>query len=116
MNTWDHILDDIIAFHNLDGFMATRFQDILFCRGEGSYTFILVKGQPEFMLSKNLKAVQKILPENLFLRVHQKYLVNKLHIRRYLVNGKQTLLLSNGDQIKVSDRQKKVVAKCFNAI
>lgn len=113
VENWHQNLTDIIAFNTADGFLVTRMQDIVFCEARGSYTIVLVQGQPEILVCRNLGTMEETLPDSLFLRVHHKYLVNKLHVRRFSANGELTLQMSNGKKVEVSTRKKQVVTEAF---
>jgi len=56
--------------------------DILFIEAAGSYITIQAKDQ-KFMVSTNLKNLEKQLDDPQFTRVHRKYVVNLNHIERF---------------------------------
>jgi len=52
---------------------------ILYCQSEGSYTNIITD-TVTILASKNLKHFQDLLPDGIFFRTHQSYLVNKMYV------------------------------------
>ncbi len=56
-----------------------KVDKILYCQSEGSYTNIITD-TISILASKNLKHFQDLLPEHLFIRTHQSYLVNKMYV------------------------------------
>lgn len=52
---------------------------ILYCQSEGSYSKIVLK-ESSILASKNLKYFQDLLSDYSFIRTHQSYLVNKIHV------------------------------------
>ncbi len=113
MNTWKNLLCDTIAFGTTNGLIMTNYQDIIYISADGSYSNIHTLEHPEFIVSSNLGCLEELLPETLFIRIHHKYLVNKLHVRKLLTNGKCEVILSNGTQLEVSLRKKKTVVNGF---
>lgn len=77
-------------------------QDLIFCKSDGNYTeFHLKDGRVE-VLTKNLKDVHDQILTSQFLRVHNSYCVNILHIKEYIKGDGYYLLMSNGKQIPIS--------------
>jgi len=75
---------------------------ILYCQSEGSYTKI-VTAEETILVSKNLKHYQELLPDSEFIRTHQSYLVNKIHI---LGLENDSIILKNDTVIAVSSRRR----------
>jgi len=75
---------------------------ILYCQSDGSYTKVVTENET-ILVSKNLKHYQELLPENIFIRTHQSYLVNKRHI---LSLENDTILLKNNETVAISARRK----------
>ncbi len=75
---------------------------ILYCQSEGSYTKIVLN-ESSILASKNLKYFQDLLAEYSFIRTHQSYLVNKIHVTG-LEND--TIILNSNLNIPISLRRK----------
>lgn len=75
---------------------------ILYCQSDGSYTKVVTENET-ILVSKNLKHYQELLPEDIFIRTHQSYLVNKRHI---LSLENDTILLKNNETVAISARRK----------
>ncbi len=79
--------------------------DILYAESDGNYsTIFLVDGQ-KILLTKKLKDVNALLPENSFFRIHNSYIINLNKIKEFFKTDGYVILESN-DRIPVS-RQKK---------
>ncbi len=76
--------------------------DILYCEAKGAYTKIVTE-HIEILASKNLKHFQELLSDYSFMRTHQSYLVNKMHV---IGLKKETVLLNDTLAIPVSLRRK----------
>jgi len=75
--------------------------EIIYCESDGNYCRIFLERGKSLFLTKQLKAVGKLLPEQQFLRAHKSYIVNLKKIREYHRIG-HYLLLSNDKHIPVS--------------
>ncbi len=75
---------------------------ILYCHSEGSYSNIVLE-ESSILASKNLKYFQDLLSEYSFIRTHQSYLVNKIHVTG-LEND--TIVLNGNLNIPISLRRK----------
>lgn len=91
---------------NTDGkLMFLESDEILYAESDGNYsTIFLVDGQ-KIVLTKKLKEVNDILPEDSFFRIHNSYIINLNKIKEFLKTDGYVVLKSN-HKIPVS-RQKK---------
>ncbi len=76
--------------------------DILYCEAKGAYTKIITQ-HVDVLASKNLKYFQELLADYSFIRTHQSYLVNKIHI---IGLNKEVVLLNDNLSIPISLRRK----------
>lgn len=87
--------------------LPVQIADIIYCKSNGSYTTFYVKGMKPVMVSKSIKVYEELLPENIFLRPHQSYLVNHAFIKGYHREGR--IILKDGREIPVSVRRQRHV-------
>ncbi len=92
-----------------DGFQVIEFEDIIYCKSDGSYTIFFINNGEKIMVSKSVKEYEKQLPDNLFIRNHQSFLTNIKYISKFEKEG--YLLLKNKTRIPVSTRKKEEVIK-----
>jgi len=88
-------------------------EEILYCKAEGAYTKICLNNNEEFIVSKLLKEVEKILANHIFFRLNRSYLVNLEHCYELLTGKKPTLVLSNNAKFCVSPPKMKSLKKLF---
>lgn len=94
---------------SLKGFAVIDIQNILYCEAAGVYTNIHLMNQPTICSSKGLSEYEKLLGESGFVRTHNSFLVNLLHILQYVKGEGGSLLLSNNEEIAVSRRKKESI-------
>ncbi len=112
-------IDEILHSAGLPGFKKSKlalpvdgkiamieYDSILFCESDGNYTNIHLTHQKKIMVSRTLKDVENSLPHPPFLRIHHSFVVNINHIKEYIRGEGGEVLLSNGEQIRVSRNKK----------
>lgn len=104
---------EVLALPSQGGLEFVEIQDIIYCQSERNYTHVyFVKDKP-MLISKTLKDIDALLPSQQFFRVHHSYTVNLKHIKRYLKIDGGYLVMSNGDQVKVSRSKKELLLTKF---
>ncbi|GAB5522950.1 MAG: hypothetical protein Roseis2KO_08220 [Roseivirga sp.] len=72
-----------VVFKEAERIRIVHVNDVLWCRAQGSYTQLLLKGSKELVVSKNLGLCQQLLDGDNFYRLHRSYLINCDHIVEY---------------------------------
>ncbi len=91
---------------NTDGkLLFLEDDDILYAASDGNYSTIYLENGQKILLTKKLKEVNEILPENSFFRIHNSYIINLNKIKEFIKTDGYVILKSN-HKIPVS-RQKK---------
>lgn len=96
-----------IALSTLEGLHFVEVADIIYCQSEGSYTNLFFMDGESMLLSKPIKDVGELLIPSGFLRVHNSYLINLSHIKKYIRGEGGEIIMKNGHNVPVS-RSKKV--------
>lgn len=92
-----------------DTVYAIYEDDIIYCRSDGNYTTFYTQQLEKILVSKPIKKIEEILSEDVFIRCHQSYIVNKKHVLKY---NKQGVLIVNLDfKVPVSSRRKDYALK-----
>lgn len=109
-------LSTLIGISDMNGFTQINYNDIVCCIADGSYTTIILADKSSHHLSKRLTKVEEGLPEELFIRVHHQYLVNKFHVKQYTKTNRHQFILTNGIEIPLAERRRKAVLKKFKVL
>jgi two-component system LytT family response regulator len=95
-----------LALATQEGIHLIEVKDIIWCESLGSYTkFYLVNGE-KLITSKLIKEYEEILTDYHFFRVHQSYLINLQHIKKYVRGDGGQAWMSDGAEIEVARRRK----------
>ncbi|RED23312.1 LytTR family two component transcriptional regulator [Flavobacterium cutihirudinis] len=92
-----------IAFPTKTGFEIIHVNKIIFCKSDGSYTFIQTTEQQHYT-SKSFKEIGELLESEIkFLKVHRSYLINAEYVKNFK-SDIYVLEMTSGDEIPVSDK------------
>lgn len=92
-----------------DTVYAVYEDDIVYCQSDGNYTTFFTVQLEKIVVSKPIKKIEEILSEDVFIRCHQSYIVNKKHVLKY---NKQGVLIVHLDiKVPVSGRRKEYTLK-----
>lgn len=94
-----------IAFPTLTGYQMVKTHHIIYCQSESNYTKIFILNEPAILVSKTLKLVQEILPEEMFFRIHKSNLVNLNFIKSYINKDGHYIILDDGTILDVAFRR-----------
>ncbi len=93
-----------VILRTADTVYAVYEKDVLYCRSDGNYTtFYTIQGE-RIVVSKPLKKIEEILSDDAFVRCHQSYVVNKIHVTKY--NKQGVLIIQPDIKVPVSSRRK----------
>jgi two-component system LytT family response regulator len=80
-------------------------KDIIFIESDGNYSSIHTTNKKKIVVTKKLKEVNTLLPEEVFFRIHNSYIINLKKVKEFLKTDGY-VVLENDEKIPVS-RQKK---------
>lgn len=95
-----------ISLPTTDGFRIEDIHNIMYLNAEGSYTYIFLKGGEKFLVSKNLKEFEDILPESIFCRIHHSSIININFVKQYYKGRGGEVVMEDGEVIMISTRKK----------
>lgn len=98
-----------VALPFFEGLEFIALQDIIYCLAENNYTQIVLKDGTKRMISKTLKDIEKLIPNDFFFRVHNSYLINLKYIHKYYRTDGGYLIMTNGDRVKISRSKKEIL-------
>ncbi len=101
-----------IRIPTTDGFEIIEIRDIIHCEADTSYTHIHTKDN-KYLVSKGIRFYEELLKDVNFFRVHNSYLVNVDHVKKYTKGKGGYVTMSNNTTIDVSTRKKEDFLKLF---
>ena len=97
---------DKIPLSTSNGLVFVKITDIMYCESSGNYTHFYMNDDKKIIVSRQLGEYEKLLPENNFTRIHDKYILNLAYIKEYIKGSGGEVVLENGKEIPVATRRK----------
>lgn len=92
----------VLSLH--DSFQVVEFNDLMYCKSDSGYTTFFLQGGREFMTSKPIKEFENQLPDSIFVRTHQSYIVNLNYVDKF--DKTNFVSLKDNTKIPVSTRKR----------
>jgi two-component system LytT family response regulator len=103
-----------IAIPVVDGYDLVNINELVYLIADGAYSVVYLFNRPEMRTTKNLKYFEEILPPEMFVRIHHKYIVNKNYVSSVKkIDYSWYVILNDGTQLEISQRRQKFVLDSF---
>jgi two-component system, LytTR family, response regulator len=102
-----------LAIFCLDEIRFVPFAEIMYCKAESNYTNIITRSGKSYLCCKTLKDIAAKLPDNIFMRIHQSYVVSMPDITA-LKKHTAEIELNNTVLLPVAKMKKHEVYGLFN--
>lgn len=90
-----------------DGIIFMHPENIIRLEADGSYTTVFTADKKKYIISKNIKEVEKLLAADDFFRCHQSHLVNIHFVSRFTHNLSGNFAeMSDGSKVDIARRRK----------
>lgn len=103
-----------IALPTMEGLIFVSMDSIIYCQSDNSYTKIFLRDEKSIFISKTLREMEELLETANFVRVHNSFIANLDQIKKYIRADGGYLVMSNGDEVKVSRNKKEDLLKRFS--
>ncbi|MCF1421741.1 LytR/AlgR family response regulator transcription factor [Mangrovimonas futianensis] len=91
---------------NTDGkLIFLDIDDVLYIESDGNYSTIHLNNHQKMVVTKKLKDINALLPESVFFRIHNSYIINLNKIKEFVKNDGYVVMTSN-DKIPVARKRK----------
>lgn len=105
-NGTNKILANRISFNTADGISIHNIDSIIYCEASRNYCSIYFIEGEKLFTAKTLLEIETMLHQFGFERIHQSYLINVSHLKKYSNKEGGHVMMSNGKQLPVSRRKK----------
>jgi two-component system LytT family response regulator len=89
-----------------DSMIFIDIDEIVHCEARGSYSMITLINNKTSLVTKSLKDLEGLLPANMFIRVHNSWIINIKYLRKYFRGKNSYIEMENGSIVSVSIRRK----------
>ena len=101
----NNFLDQKIILPLQEGAFIESVSNILYFQSNNNYTSVYRITGKRLMMSKHLKYFEDCLDRSVFVRVHNSYLVNIHHVKKYCKQGGNYLVMNNDEKLLISRRK-----------
>jgi len=98
--------DDKIALPSMQGLQFVKLSQICFCESSGNYTTFHLADNSKILVSRQLGEYEKLLPVEMFVRIHDKHIINLTCIKEYIKGNGGEIILENAVRLTVAARRK----------
>ncbi|MDX2360729.1 MAG: LytTR family DNA-binding domain-containing protein [Crocinitomicaceae bacterium] len=103
-----------IIIPNVEGFQVVKIADIIRLEGDRNYTHFIVQNNKKITTSKSLGEYEELLNDCGFFRIHQSTIVSLRHITGYVKGDGGSVVMVDGETLKVSRHRKSEFLERFN--
>lgn len=97
-----------LAIRTFIGIKFIKLNDIVYCKGDGRYTWIYLSNGDSLISAKVLKIYEDILPDPEFVRIHKTCLINLNYVKTYDRRSGGNIIMDNNHILPVAKRRKKL--------
>ncbi len=94
-----------VPLPTFSGFQLEKVNSIMYCEADQNYTKVFTVDGEKLLISKPLNAVQSLLPDDIFYRIHKSHIVNLNYIKTYSRAEGFHVILENGVKLDVATRR-----------
>lgn len=95
-----------IALSTEDGLIFVQVSDILYCKAESNYTYVVLGDERKILVARTLKDLDETLSGKDFFRVHNSYLVNVNKISKFVRGDGGYIVMPDRTEITISRSKK----------
>jgi two-component system, LytTR family, response regulator len=103
-----------IALTTAEGLLFVNTADIIFCESDSNYTKVILKDGKKILVSKPLKDLDDTLAGPDFYRIHNSFLVNLNHIKKYVRGEGGYVIMDDGSTVSISRTRKQEFVELFS--
>jgi len=103
-----------IALTTGDGMIFVAVENILYCEAESNYTSVVLKDGKKILVSKVLKDIDETLSGSGFYRIHNSFLINLNHIKKYVRGDGGYVIMDNDVTVSISRSRRHEFMELFS--
>lgn len=100
-----------LSIPNSNGIELIPYEDIIYCKSDDNYTTVFLCSGEKVVASKTLKYFGELLPEGQFVRIHKSFIINLMHLKKYLKSDGGVVVMLKDIKLPVSRIQKENLLK-----
>lgn len=103
-----------IALSTGDGLIFVNTTDIMYCQAESNYTNVVMSNRNKVLVAKTLKDIDETLSGKDFFRIHNSFLINMNHIKKFVRGDGGYILMNDDTQITIARSKREEFFEMFS--
>ncbi|MBL7913496.1 MAG: response regulator transcription factor [Bacteroidia bacterium] len=103
-----------IALSTGDGLIFVNTADIMYCQAESNYTNVVMSNRNKVLVAKTLKDIDETLSGKDFFRIHNSFLINMNHIKKFVRGDGGYILMNDDTQITIARSKREEFFEMFS--
>ena len=95
-----------VSLPTQNGIIFSDPDSIVRCEADGAYTKVYIANDKMLLISKNIRALELVLSNYSFFRVHKSHVINLKHLKQYIKGSGGIAVMSDGSQVSISKRKR----------
>lgn len=95
-----------IAIPSMDSLLFVKITDIMYLEASGNYTAVHMNDGKKHLVSRTLKEYEEMLPDEIFIRIHNSFIINKNYVEKYIRGDGGQVILEGNISLDISKRRK----------
>jgi two-component system LytT family response regulator len=96
-----------------NGYTVEELDDIIRCESDSNYTNFFFRDKRQLVVCRVLREYEELLRDHGFLRVHQSYLINIKHIKKYNKGDSPYVVMADGGMVTIARNKKPEFLSAF---
>jgi two-component system LytT family response regulator len=113
-NKMTHRLETKIQLNTLNGIIFIKEEEVIYCESNGRYTYFHMIDGNKIVVSKAIGDYEKILPEGIFVRIHDRFIINLNFVNEYAKGRGGEVTLNSMIKLPVSIHRKEKLLLLFD--
>lgn len=101
---------EFIALPGHDERIVVPINTIVRVEAKGNYCMISLTNNTKNIITKKIGEFEKLLPTNIFIRIHSSHIINSNHIVKLIKSKNGSLIMSDNFEVPVSASRKNLIA------
>lgn len=90
----------------IEGLNIIDIDQLVRCEASHNYTFCYLTNNRKILVSKSLSNFEEILEDSIFIRIHNKHLINLQFVKKYIKGQGGCVIMQDNEEINVSKLKK----------
>jgi DNA-binding LytR/AlgR family response regulator len=103
----------VIAVPTSHGYHLKKRHSLSYCIEKSEFVELTFSDRSKYQVKISLNQLEIKLASTEFLRIHNAHLVNFLHVEKYINNSQNIVIMTDGEELEVSEKNRDLIKDKF---